>query len=115
MEFFHSSILVLFFWLCVGHALGDYALQSDFMAAAKNPNTTIGATFWPHVLTAHSLIHAGLVMLFTGVLWIALLELAVHFASDLAKCHDRITLRQDQAIHYLSKAIWVALAFIVYH
>lgn len=109
MDFFHSSIINLFFWLCVGHALADYALQSDFMAMAKNSNTELGRVFWPHVLTAHSLIHAGFVMLFTGVLVLALLEFAVHFITDWAKCQNKITLRQDQCIHYGAKLLWIVL------
>lgn len=108
MYYFVQMVFMMF----VGHAVCDYALQSDFIAAAKNPNTDVGKTFWTHVLTAHALIHAGAVYWITQSLTLGLLEFALHWVTDLLKCNNRISLQMDQSIHYWSKVLWAAITVI---
>lgn len=112
----YSSLIYYFvqlvFLLFVSHAICDYALQSDFIANAKNPNTEVGKVFWTHVLTAHALIHAGGVYYVTQSLTLGLLEFGLHWVTDLLKCNNRITLQQDQSIHYWSKVVWAVIAII---
>ena len=60
----HRSLTLLFL-LLAGHALGDYAFQSGFLAEAKNRHTEIGRAHWVAALPAHALIHGGLVFAVT--------------------------------------------------
>lgn len=108
-----------FWWLLVGHALADYPLQSDFMAKEKNPWYKIdparippGQTpniFWPWVLSAHSLIHGGMVALITGSVFLGVLETVSHWFIDLAKCAGWSNIHQDQLLHIACKFLWVAI------
>lgn len=100
----------LFALMVAGHALADYPLQGDFLAKAKNHTAPIPGVPWWQALTAHSAIHAGIVGLVTGSLWLALAEFAIHNATDYAKCDGRISYNTDQAIHIACKVVWAALA-----
>ena len=106
--------LTLFFKLCIGHALADFALQRDFIARGKNRhaplvNVPVGQTpqaVWPHILTAHALIHAGAVFVITGRADLAVAELVIHWLIDFAKCENWTGIHTDQALHYACKALW---------
>jgi hypothetical protein len=104
------------FWLLVGHALADFSLQIDVMAKGKNRNNKTtpppGAKYiscWPYWLSAHALIHGGMVFAATGVVWAGIAEVAAHFMTDFAKCENWITVHQDQFLHILAKAVYVML------
>lgn len=110
--------LIVFFALAIVHAFADFAWQSEFMATNKNrhlvpKDTDTGkpSSMWLHVLTAHCLIHAGGVWLVLGTLkqaWVlALAEFIVHWIIDLVKCDGKTNFNQDQALHYLCKAVYV--------
>ena len=105
-----SEILLL---LLAGHALCDYPLQGEYLALGKNRHTSIGSqekgTLWIHLLTAHSLIHAGMVTLITGSTVLGLAELVIHWITDWAKCEGKIGLHTDQAIHIGCKVLWLIL------
>lgn len=96
--------------LLAGHALADYPLQGEFLAEGKNRHTVIGSRQWPHLLTAHSMIHAGFVGILTGSTWLALAEFCIHWMTDFAKCDKRISFNVDQAIHYCCKVAWWTIA-----
>lgn len=100
----------MFFYLLVGHALADYPLQGEFLSQAKNRNTEVGKIFWPHALTAHSLIHGGFVAVITGMIWLGVAEMIAHAATDWMKCEGRISLNIDQFIHIACKVLWVVIA-----
>ncbi len=111
---------VLFFALAIGHAFADFAFQSQFMAVNKNRNlmpkdTDDGkpSTMWVHVLTAHCLVHAGVVWVILGschAAWMfALAEASLHWVIDFAKCDGKTTFNTDQALHYLCKLAYVAI------
>lgn len=104
---------LLLFLLLVGHALADYPLQGEFLATAKDRNTSIGAIFWPHALTAHALIHAGFVAVLTGSVWLGLGEFVTHWLTDRMKCERVIGLNTDQAIHIGCKVVWWLLWWLV--
>lgn len=106
----HLPFTELLFLLVVGHALADYPLQGPFLSEAKNPNTTIGKTFWPHALFAHSVIHGGFVFVLTGSIWLALAEVVIHWMTDMFKCDNWITLNTDQFIHLACKVAWAIIA-----
>jgi hypothetical protein len=100
-----ATLILLF----AGHALCDFPLQGPFLSEAKNPLHPIPGVPWYQCLAAHCLIHAGMVYLITGVWWMALAEWIIHWFTDYAKCEDRITFNQDQAIHYACKILWAVL------
>lgn len=105
-----EAYATIFALLVFAHNLADYPLQSDFLAQGKNRNTPIGKVFWPHCLAAHSIIHGGFVGVITGSIWLAVAETLIHAATDFAKCEGKISMRTDQTIHYLCKALWAAVA-----
>lgn len=98
--------------LLTAHCFADYAGQGDFMAKAKNRTTPIPGVPWWQPMSAHAMIHGGLVALITGVLWLVIAEAVAHFLTDDAKCRGRISYNADQAIHVVCKFAWwgVALA-----
>jgi len=104
------KILLLLF---AGHALCDFPLQGEFLATRKNPflaDPNLRAYGWKKAMSAHCLIHAGMVTLITGSVFLGGLEFLVHFATDYGKCRDWIDSDLDQAIHYVSKILWAILA-----
>lgn len=110
-------MLLLFFRLIIGHALCDFALQSDAMAKGKNrhrppenvPPGQVPQTIWPYWLSAHALIHGGAVMLITGSAWLGIAETVVHWGIDYAKCENWTDIHKDQALHILCKVLWVII------
>lgn len=104
---------VFFFWLAVGHALADFPLQGDFLASAKrrkNPNGAHG--FWFFALSAHALIHAGMVAAVTGSLILGAGEFICHWLIDCAKCEGKIGMVTDQVLHFTCKIVWAAIMAI---
>ncbi len=109
--------LYTLFWLFVGHAVADFALQSDSMAKGKNRNSSIDLskippgqklqTVWFYWLTAHAMIHAGAVALATGYVILGIGELILHWIIDWCKCENITTIHIDQILHILCKLLWV--------
>lgn len=97
--------LELFFKLLVAHATADFVLQSEAMGRGKNRHSDIhhGKTFnfpkWYYWLTAHALVHGGLVYLVTNSLLLGVIETVSHWCIDFAKCEGLIGFHQDQALH----------------
>jgi hypothetical protein len=110
----HLSFGAMLFWLVVGHFVADYPLQGDFLATAKDRNTAVGALFWRHALTAHAMIHAAFVALFTGSIVLALFEAVIHALTDHRKCQKKITLNGDQGVHLFCKLVWAFFAGVVW-
>ena len=110
----------ILFYLIAGHALADFALQSDNMAKGKNRHTFVDPnsipkgqkvmTVWPYWLTSHALIHGGLVGIITGIWWLGLAETAVHWAIDYTKCENWTGIHTDQGLHVACKVVWWLLA-----
>ena len=102
------------FYLVAAHALTDYALQSDFMSNRKRPfmsrhtqHDEYGPWWW--WMGAHSLINGLGVALILG--WtFGVAETFVHGMLDVSKCQGKLTTKQDQALHLLSKGLWLLLA-----
>ncbi len=107
----------MFWWLIVGHALADFALQSDSMARGKNrhrepvgvPPGQTPQTIWPYWLTAHALIHGGVVALVTGRWELGLAEAVLHWLIDFGKCENWYGIHEDQSMHLVCKCAWWAL------
>lgn len=98
-----------FLALAVGHYLGDYALQSEYMSKAKNRTSPFGSGHWLHAMAAHCAIHGGIVWGVTGSVWLGLAEAACHALIDDSKCARRLTYGQDQFLHLACKALWVSV------
>lgn len=107
-------IKILFLLLC-GHALADTALQTEIMAKLKNrhnkadyvPKGQKYVPCWPYWLSAHALIHGGIVYLITANLWFGLIETAAHWIIDFLKCENKTNPHQDQLLHFLCKLIYL--------
>ena len=100
----------------IGHAVADYALQSDFLAVSKN-RPTAGSDradqeehwLWIHALTAHCLIHAGAVWLVTGSASLGLAEFLLHWVIDYFKGRKKLSFNVDQFLHYGCKLVYAAI------
>ena len=101
----------ILFWLFVGHAVCDYPLQGEFLAKGKNHRNPIPGFSWKIILFNHALIHAGMVALITGSLYLAILELVLHMFTDFLKCNENIGFRTDQLIHLSYKVLYVILMY----
>jgi len=116
MEWFELLIVL---GLC--HWLADFGLQSDTMAIRKNwrndekmekewikknPDRPYQSK-WIYYLTGHAWIHGAVIYLFTGILWITIVEIFVHFLVDMLKISGFTQIHQDQLIHLMSKLCYV--------
>jgi hypothetical protein len=96
------KLLDTFFLLIATHYLGDFALQSDWMARTKIP----GEPNWRHALIAHCMIQSLGVFLVTGRRDIALCEFWAHLIIDFAKGKKILDFNQDQACHLFCRCLW---------
>lgn len=116
---FEQTLFIVFFWMLVGHALGDFALQSDWMVQNKNPRKNKrktadrGDLIWVHVLGAHAFIHGGAVALATGSVVLGAAETVAHWCIDYGKCNQYYGFHVDQFLHLGCKVLWAVcwLAF----
>ena len=113
-----GSALTLFFALCIGHALGDFPLQGDFLARGKNrhlPSPILAdgdrspKRVWIYCLTYHAIIHAGLVWIISGSVVIGLIEFVVHWIIDAMKSENAFGFEADQLLHLATKLAYVTL------
>ncbi len=109
-------MLEIGFWLFVGHAMGDFALQSDWMAVYKSRHnkdvhvlSTAPGLIWIHVLGSHCAVHAGAVALATGSIVLGLFELIAHFIIDFSKSEGWFGFHTDQFLHLGCKVLWLVL------
>lgn len=108
---------MVFLFLC-GHAIGDFALQSEWVSTNKDRNARKKYSaaelremqvIWPYLLSAHALHHGLIVYLISQNLALGLAETAVHWLSDFAKCEKWYGFHADQAVHVVSKLAWTAI------
>lgn len=105
----------LLFTLLMGHAVADFALQSDAMAQGKRgtvvsvPNGQKPQVTWVYWLMAHSLIHGAAVMVITGGIWMAVFATVVHVLVDFGKTRNHYGIHMDQTLHLVTLVI---IAFV---
>lgn len=107
----------MIFQLLVGHALADFSLQTEWMSKNKNRNRKPdyipeGQKYtptWFYVLSAHALVHGGMVFLITGRVYLGILETILHWIADFAKCENWTNPHTDQLIHICSKLLWYTI------
>lgn len=113
-----GTVAAIFFALVIGHMLADYPLQGRFLSMAKNRHADVTSLFggelpprglWIHALTAHALVHSGVVWFVTGSLTLGLAELVLHWVIDFAKCEKWTNFTVDQLLHLVCKAGYAAL------
>ncbi len=106
-------MIELFFYLLCGHAIADFALQSEAMAKGKNRHFMVNTIpagqrytpCWFYWLAAHSLIHGFMVaeIMPSGYAWIyGAVAASLHFVIDFAKCENWTNPHIDQALHLLT-------------
>ncbi|QQL44891.1 DUF3307 domain-containing protein [Sulfuriroseicoccus oceanibius] len=112
-----AGALTLFFALLIGHALGDFPLQGEFLATGKNRHlvTEKGGDLvgggWFVCLIAHALIHAGLVWALTGSVVLGCTELVLHAVIDAIRCEGKLGFVADQLLHVACKGGFAVLLF----
>ena len=104
----HASAFGLLAVLVMGHLVGDFVLQSDRMAVEKYPGSDVTLP-WPYWLTAHSACHGLLAAWITGIPALGVAEWVAHWLIDHGKCRNLFNLAIDQALHIISKVIWVVM------
>ena len=91
----HIIIILIF---C--HLIGDYALQTDFIAKTKGQN-------WYH-LFVHCALYCLPFYIAFGLTWQLAIIFGTHMIIDPLKArYNKITYWQDQAIHYLIMLIYL--------
>ncbi len=117
----HTSLeaIQVIFLLFAGHALMDYPLQGEFLSNCKNrhfllqrQDPTRPVSIWPICMTAHCLLHAAMVWAITGCFITCLVEFVLHWIIDFAKCENKTTFSQDQALHCICKIAYVVAAML---
>lgn len=101
------DILVYLFLFSVGHAVADFALQSDTMAKSKYKYNY--PAVWFYYLTAHALIHGGMVFLVSGSETLGVLEATSHWFIDYGKTRNYYGIHVDQLLHFLCKLAWIGI------
>jgi hypothetical protein len=97
--------LQIFWWLLIGHALADYGIQSEYVATARS-RKVVG---WFYPLTAHALIHGGIVAVVTGSIGLGIAEFVAHWFIDFGKGEGAYGIHADQFLHILCKVLWVVI------
>jgi hypothetical protein len=106
---------VLFFAFMIGHALGDFPLQGEFLAIGKErfgdleklTGTPWPPGMWAYCLTMHSLIHGGAVWLISGSVVLGAVEFVLHWLIDFAKSFGLTNFYIDQSLHVICKLAYV--------
>jgi hypothetical protein len=117
-----SITILLLLYLLAGHALVDFALQSEAMAIGKCPQTqhpAARAVPWYYWLTAHALLHGamvGLVCLMMSIkpllaAFLFVAETLFHAVIDFGKCRGWYGIHRDQALHLACKLLWWWIAW----
>ncbi len=116
-----EAVVTLLFALIIGHALGDFPLQSEFLARGKDRHDNRGypdtppKTLWIYCLSAHALTHAGIVWLITGSALLGLAEFFLHWLIDFSKAERWLNFHTDQWTHMGCKLVYAILAVWVMH
>lgn len=86
--------------LVICHLIGDYVLQTDFIAKTKGTN-------WYHLFVHCALYIVPFIIVF-GLSWKIFFLFAVHMIVDPLKARwNKTTYVQDQLIHYLTMVIYL--------
>jgi hypothetical protein len=80
------------------------------MAKGKNRNRpVVSAEYtltWHYWLTAHALVHGGVVAMLTSNWYLGVLETLCHWLIDFGKCENVYGIHVDQGLHVFCKVCW---------
>lgn len=94
------EIIAILLKLLFCHLIGDYVMQSDFLAKTKGEN-------WYHLFVHCALYCAPFYVLF-GLTWQLFFIFAVHLIIDPLKArYNKISYTQDQLAHYLAMLVYL--------
>lgn len=83
------------------HLIGDYVLQSDYIAKTKGEN-------WYHLIV-HCILYTVPFYVSFGLVWQFPVLLASHIVIDAIKARfGKISYAQDQILHYLICLVYLA-------
>ncbi len=107
---------VMLLWaFAIGHALGDFPLQGEFVAQWKNRNfqPCSGPRFipWSYMMGVHCLIQSGMVWVISGSFLFAIIEFVLHYAIDILKCEEKSGFMLDQGLHLATKLAFVVIIY----
>jgi len=113
-------MITTFFYLLIGHAIADFALQSPWVAKGKNRHAGPPPGYnekahgplqpvWIPTMLAHGLIHAGAVAIITNNPALAFVQFVTHTLIDLLKCERVYNVWVDQLLH-----LWVLAVTAVF-
>lgn len=91
-------IIKILFKIIVAHMVGDYVLQSDYIAKAKETDI--------YLLVVHSFLYTLSFYLLFGFSWHLLVILIPHMIVDFLKTKKITNLWQDQVIHYITALVY---------
>ena len=95
-----SGLIAKAYILLALHMLGDYVLQTDFLAKTKGKN--------PWHLLAHCVTYTLPFAIVYGIDWRIAFLLAAHFLIDARKArYGKITYAQDQVAHLLALTVYL--------
>ena len=97
----------LFAALVFAHVLADFPLQGEYLATQKVRSQANSDSEWIVALSAHAIIHAGVVWLATGSLLLGMVELVLHGLIDFGKGERKFGFLTDQLLHILCKVGYV--------
>lgn len=108
-------MIYLIICLIFSHYLCDFALQSSYMAKMKSKLNDVKQKLandgmygdqvyqmtWFYVLSAHAIIHGGVVYLLTGYVEFFFITMITHGIIDKLKTSYKTNIHQDQFLHHL--------------
>jgi hypothetical protein len=96
---FYNNILLSIVLLIVCHLLGDYVLQTDYIAKTKGDNL--------YHLIVHCVLYCLPFLVIFGLTWQLIPLLGFHYIVDILKARFKIIpYWLDQVIHYLTLVIY---------
>ena len=92
--------MIILIYIVFCHLIGDYVLQSDFIASTKGKN-------WYH-LFVHCALYCVPFLLVFGLSWQLAIIFISHLIIDPLKArYNKITYIQDQTLHYLFGLVYL--------
>ncbi len=92
-----SAVVKTVYWLLICHFIGDYFLQSEYIAGTK------GESLY-HLIVHCALYTAPFAVIF-GIRWMIAIIFVSHAVVDFLKCRKILSYVQDQVLHLLVLAI----------
>lgn len=87
-------------YLIICHAVGDYVLQTSYLAGNKGRDD--------YILLMHCITYVAPFILIFGITWQLIPLFLLHMIVDRLKArHNKINLWQDQTIHYLTALLYL--------